>query len=329
MDDGVLQLFRRKKRPLSTSEVAESLRISRQAAHKKLRLLAAQGALATRGAGRSSQWVLATNERTARFATRGLAEDRVWATLSQDDPRIAVLGADARSIATYAFTEMLNNAIEHSGSKTIDVRVFGAPDGLGFEIVDRGVGAFESVRKGFALATPLEAVAELSKGKVTTMPASHSGEGLFFTSKAVRRFELDANGTRWVIDNERGDNTVTKGTARRGTTVTFVVPRTARRSLRSVFDEYTIEDAFARTRTVVRLFAVGTDFVSRSEARRMLAGLDRFREVIFDFADVASIGQGFADEVFRVWTQAHPDVVVRTQNANEEVQFMIARATPT
>jgi hypothetical protein len=99
-------------------------------------------------------------------------------------------------------------------------------------------------------------------------------------------------------------------------------------SRRHTVTKGTTDGAVAGTRTVIRLFALGTDFVARSEARRLLVGLDRCREVIFDFGDVASIGQGFADEVFRVWAQAHPDVVVRTQNANEEVQFMIARATP-
>src|SRR4029079_7690717 len=121
-----------------------------------------------------------------------------------------------RAIAAYAFTEMLNNAIEHSRTKTIDVRVVAQKDGLHFEIVDHGVGAFETVRAKLRLANVREALAEISKGKTTTMPERHSGEGIFFTSKAVSRFELDANGIVWLVDNVRDDFTVETSTRSRG-----------------------------------------------------------------------------------------------------------------
>ncbi|MFZ5475538.1 MAG: STAS-like domain-containing protein [Myxococcota bacterium] len=45
---------------------------------------------------------------------------------------------------------------------------------------------------------------------------------------------------------------------------------------------------------MVPLLAVGGEFVSRSEARRLLHGLERFREVVLDFAGVPGVGQGFA-----------------------------------
>jgi hypothetical protein len=51
-------------------------------------------------------------------------------------------------------------------------------------------------------------VQELSKGKITTLPAGHTGEGVFFTSKAVRIFEMSSSGLRWIVDNVRGDMAV-------------------------------------------------------------------------------------------------------------------------
>ncbi|MFL5910960.1 MAG: STAS-like domain-containing protein [Gaiellaceae bacterium] len=63
----------------------------------------------------------------------------------------------------------------------------------------------------------------------------------------------------------------------------------------------TIDHAFARTRTVVRLFDIGVRFISRSEARRLLRGPERFREVLVDLRGVQEVGQGFVDEAFRVW----------------------------
>lgn len=317
--------MRRRRGAISTSDVARALKISRQAAHRHLRKLARSGVVVSRGAGRSSRWELASSERTFRYAISGLAEDRVWDDITRATPAVTTLSPEARSIAAYATTEMLNNAIDHSRSKTVDVRVESKKEGITFEIVDHGVGAFETVRAKLKLANEREALAEISKGKTTTMPERHSGEGIFFTSKAVSRFELDANGIAWVVDNTRMDFTVEKGTTKRGTRVRLVVPRKPKRTLRAVFDEYTVDDAFARTRAVVRLFALGTDFVSRSEARRMLAGLERFREVVFDFARVAAIGQGFADEVFRVWRASHPSIVVSVENATEDVAFMIRR----
>jgi hypothetical protein len=78
--------------------------------------------------------------------------------------------------------------------------------------------------------------------------------------------------------------------------------------------------------TVVKLFSYGVRFVSRSEAKRLLDGLERFAHVILDFAGVELVGQGFADEVFRVWAAAHPAVALAAENMSPPVAFMVARA---
>jgi hypothetical protein len=111
-----------------------------------------------------------------------------------------------------------------------------------------------------------------------------------------------------------------------GTFVSVEIDLSHVRSLATLFDEYTQDYEFARTRTVVRLFAIGVRFVSRSEAKRLLHGLDRFREVVLDFRGVEGVGQGFADEVFRVWARAHPAVSLEAVNMNEAVAFMVERA---
>jgi len=69
--------------------------------------------------------------------------------------------------------------------------------------------------------------------------------------------------------------------------------------------------------------------VSRSQARRVLSGLELFKEVILDFKDIEYIGQAFADEIFRVFPGMYPDTVITAQNANEEVKNMINRAINT
>ena len=41
------------------------------------------------------------------------------------------------------------------------------------------------------------------------------------------------------------------------------------------------------------------------------------------FWDVQSVGQGFADEVFRVFARRYPAIVIKTENANSVVDTMI------
>lgn len=310
----------------SSGEVAARLGISRQAAHRRLAKLASAGAIVREGAGRAARYVsrdAAVVRR--RYATAGLAEDRVFVDMERRVPAIGGLPEAGRTALHYALTEMTNNAIEHSGARSVELVLEPRDDGIALEVIDGGVGALEHVRAHLRLASPLEAIQELAKGKTTTNPARHSGEGIFFTSKVARRFELDSSGLRWIVDNELGDTTVVPSPRRKGTRVRVELSRAPRPTLREVFDAYTIDEEFARTRTVVKLFAIGKTFVSRSEARRLMQGLDRFREVVLDFAGVDGVGQGFVDEVFRVWASAHEATRLLPVSMNEPIAFMIRR----
>ena len=70
---------------------------------------------------------------------------------------------------------------------------------------------------------------------------------------------------------------------------------------------------------------MGTIYVSRSQARRVLNNLDKFKSVILDFDKVPTIGQAFADEIFRVFAQRHPEIEIKAINMNEAVEFMANR----
>ena len=82
-----------------------------------------------------------------------------------------------------------------------------------------------------------------------------------------------------------------------------------------------------KTQISVKLYQFGTDLLSRSEAKRVTMGLENFQEIELDFKNVATIGQGFADEIFRVWQQRYPSTKLRATHANENVAFMIRRAS--
>jgi len=101
------------------------------------------------------------------------------------------------------------------------------------------------------------------------------------------------------------------------------------RTLPGIFAQFTRDHAFVRTRPVVKLFEIGTVFVSRSEARQLLNGLEAdFDTVEVDFAGVIDVGQGFVDELLRVRPTAHPGKTVIPTNMNAAVEFMIRRGLP-
>jgi hypothetical protein len=260
----------------------------------------------------------------AELTLLGLSEDIVWRRVAEN------LNLDRESpagkIMGYAFTEMLNNAIDHSASEAATITWWVGADQWSFEVRDYGVGAYRKLREGLHLASDFEAVQELSKGKRTTDRQRHTGEGIFFTSKAVDIFRLTSSGVRWTVDNLRHDTALGVVPTSVGTSVVCQIDPQTDRSLAGIFLEFSRDHAFVTTRPVVKLFEIGTTFVSRSEARRLLDGLEAdFDTVEVDFAGVTDVGQGFVDELLRVWPAAHPDKSVIPINMNPAVQFMIER----
>ena len=312
---------------VSSGDVARAAGVTRQAAHYHLSRLAEAGEIDAVGAGRGSHYVAAATW-MRQFETAGLQEHLVWQQLSSDLRTVAGLPQEAFAIARYAFTEILNNAIDHSGSATVSASATVTDEKALFSITDVGVGAFERVRRTKQLEDHLAAVQEIAKGKLTTDPARHSGQGIFFTSKAVDEFVLTSNGLRWRVDNVRGDESIARVRPSGGTQVQLQVDPHTRLSLTSVFDRYTDAETFAfdKTRTVVRLFEYDSTFVSRSEAKRLTRNLEKFSEVVVDFRGVEEVGQGFADEVFRVWQRDHPAVRLIPVDMTEPVRRLVEQA---
>ena len=101
------------------------------------------------------------------------------------------------------------------------------------------------------------------------------------------------------------------------------------RTTKEIFDEYTSDDfVFNKTKKTVHLAKdyLGHDFVSRSLAKRILMNVEKFKIIVLDFENIDNIGQGFADEVFRVFKNKNPDITIVPVNMNEEIEFMINRA---
>jgi len=243
---------------------------------------------------------------------------------------LQLLKPNLKRIFDYAFTEMLNNAFEHSQSKFVSIEVLKSGDNLIFTIIDNGVGVYKNVQAKKHLASELEAMQEILKGKTTTMPTEHSGEGIFFTSKVSDVFILESYGLKLRVDNLIQDIFYEEVSDKfHGTKVTFIVALDSTRTTDGVFLQYVRdpeEGDFDKTVIRVKLYVGGSIYISRSQARRIMDGLaDKFKTIILDFDKVSTVGQAFADEVFRVFKIKHPEIEVIPINANEAITFMIDR----
>lgn len=312
---------------VSNHDVAHALRVSAATSHRLLRALVDGGILERHGRGPAARYGLRPIRR--RFRLAGLEEDRAWEPVATEIARIRPLAPDESQSLRYAATEMLNNAIEHSRGAGVRVSVAFEPARTTVvTIEDDGIGVFRRVCDDFGFRSPQDAIVQLEKGKLTSDPAHHSGEGIFFSSKAVSAFRLESQGVAWIVDNLACDTAIGPSDVRRGTRVVLTVVEGQVPRLRDVFAAYTDRESlgFVRTRTTVKLSALGTGLISRSEARRLLERLTEFTHVTLDFSGVEVVGQGFCDEVFRVFARRHPEIVLEPVGMAEAVAFMVARA---
>ena len=316
--------------PRSSGELAGILGMSRQGVHRRLRGLEDAAMVRPFGQGRGARWELVV-ARWHRWSLDGtLEEDRLWDQVVASLPELGVMTEESRRCLAYGMLEMLNNAIEHSAGAEVMVTVRKSGGRLVFAVSDDGVGALHTVREHFGLDDDADALLRVSKGRQTTAPSGHSGQGIFFTSKVVDGFALRCEGLTWLVDNVRNDQAVAPGTGRPGTIVELTVDPKSTRRVKEVFDAYTDVDApnLQRSTVRVRLADAGGEFLSRSEARRLSEQLDQFAEVVLDFDGVTSVGQAFVDELFRVFARRAPDTVLVPVDMNDEVEFMIRRGLP-
>ena len=313
------------------TRLGQKFGLSRQGANAYLQAMVRDGLLETSGTTRSRTYRLKTLAQVERnFPQEGLDEYNVW--LEVVKPVVAALPANVTHIWQHAVTEMVNNAIDHSSSPEVQLRVQRNALDTEVEVIDRGEGIFLKIQRALGLHDPRESVLELAKGKLTTAPAHHSGEGIFFTSRAVDVFEIESHHLRFTHISGADDRIIEHTADVPGTTVRMRLRNDSPRVLREVFGEFTEgedEDRdFARTVVPLRLAQYeGDRLLSRSQAKRVVARFERFRRVEVDFTGIEEIGLAFADELFRVYAQAHPKILITAVNAEPAVAQMIRRVT--
>ena len=315
---------------------AEKFKISRSAVSKHLKALIEKGVLTAKGVtkARTYQLALYVDKVFEIAVTPELQEDLVWTT---DVKPLLLNNTDAIKtvidICDYGFTEMLNNVIDHSESKLVRVHVYIDAISIQIYIVDFGIGIFRKIQNDFHLNDPRHALLELSKGKLTSDKTKHTGQGIFFTSRMFDKFSILSGELYFSRINKKHDwlIEVEDRSEFRGTHIRMYINLSAPQTMKEVFDRYASEhDDYGFTKTHVPISLTKYDdgeLVSRSAAKRLLARFSEFKEVWLDFKGVSSIGQAFADEIFRVYKASHPDVNILYSRANEDIEKMINRAT--
>lgn len=313
---------------------AEKFSISRQAVLRHINKLIKDDFLTVEGNTRDRKYSLKpVVDLTFQLSINGLEEDIVWR--EKILPLLSDIPININKVCYYGFTEMLNNVIDHSNGQKVVINIERTLSRIKIWVADDGVGIFNKIQKELGLNDITHTILELSKGKLTTDPKRHSGEGIFFSSRIFDEFSISSGklffvhfskpnsieGRDWLLE-VNADNVV-------GTRVSMKIKLDSTRTTKEVFDYYSGNDEFGFTKTHIPVFLAQhgeENLISRSQAKRLLTRFDRFKEIILDFQNVESIGQAFADEIFRVFHNEHSNINLYPINANEQVLNMIKRA---
>lgn len=326
--DFVIKKIRNQKKDI-TKIISERFNISRQAAHRHIKKMVDEGLISQTGNTKARVYEIKQilkKEFVYQIKT-STDEDKVWREDFAD--LLRNISKNVYEICHYGFTEIFNNALSHSEGTTITASIIYWPDLIRIIIHDNGIGVFNKIAKIYNLDDPLHAILELSKGKLSTDPESHSGQGIFYTSRIFDKFCIFSSnyifthlGTKFDLMYEDQKPTI-------GTDVLMEISPNSKKTTQKIFNLYTTDvDEYNFDKTLVPVFLAryGDDnLISRSQAKRLLARFDRFKEVVLDFDKVNMIGQAFADEIFRVFKNNHPLISINSINANDEIKKMIKR----
>ena len=306
------------------AHLMQRLEISRRRARRLLDVLADAQWLVEEGSRRRPRFRPGPMRQVVkRYELAGLAEDRPWA---EDFAPCFDLRPHVARLAQHAFTELVNNAVDHSGGTGVTVSVRQTALHLQMLVSDDGCGLFQRIAQAWDIDDPRLAMLALGKGKLTTQPARHLGQGLFYVARAADVFDLHANRCGFQRRPGRRGWSDVRAMAHTGTSVYLAVALDTPRTLDEVLRAHTDTGyGLDHTEVSLRLLTGPQAWLeSRAQARRATAGLTAFRRARLDFSGIEEIGPAFADELFRVFARAHPQVELVPEDAAPRVAAMIA-----
>jgi anti-sigma regulatory factor (Ser/Thr protein kinase) len=313
--------------------------LSRVAVSRRIKKLADSGYLQRHGSGTRQKYSLGglrfwlMTQPVQGIAQQG-GEMAVWERHLA--PLLKDVRANVRNLANIAFTEMLNNVLDHAQAQQVAMGLHVQGERLQMVVADDGVGIFAKIAQAAQLFDARLAVLELAKGKFTTAPEGHSGIGIFVTSRMMDGFAIESGSLRFDPHDTAqalapfswmDANACLKPQAVQ-TVVRMDLALQSHRHANDVYLKYfepteVGADAFHTTEIPVRLARLSSELVSRSQAKWVTERATQFKTVILDFEGVQTVGQAFVDEVFRVFAAAHPHIQLKAMGLTPEVAKLV------
>jgi DNA-binding Lrp family transcriptional regulator len=301
---------------------AAQLGISRQAVNKHLRSLVNSGIIHATGQTRAREYKLFARDSFRTYKIGDADEGTVWGEFVA--PKLVGLKKTV-GLAQYAFTEIYNNAIEHSEGTEVGVSIGLTAASIEIIVRDNGIGIFRKLVETYGFEDEREAVIELVKGKLTTDRDRHTGWGIFYSSRMCDIFSI-FSGRFYFSRGSLRDWCFEDADPTSGTMVHMRLDTDPEKSVVDVLKEYSTEGSTGLdiTHVPLKLATHGEErLVSRSQAKQIAYRFDLFREVVLDFDGVDHIGQAFADELFRVWQRDHPSIQLVPLHTSDAVTAAI------
>ncbi len=287
---------------------ASRFRVSRQAVHHHLNRLLRDGVLLAEGRTRARRYALAVlGETTERLDTR---TGVLWR--HRFLPTLVEVSADIVELVRFGLAEIVRNALDHSGSGEVSVRLRRTAAAVEIRVSDQGTGIFRHLARGLGVDDPRLAALEIARGRGLAHVARAFDTFLVWSDRHVLRREAHEGGARWSLEP--------LAARVRGTTVGLRI---------RVRSDTTIEKILSRTHAEIPLrlaFDPAEQPTSREQARRVLPRTQQHGEIIVDFTDIPCVGPAFADELLCVFPLEHPGMRLSWRNASPEVQESLRRA---
>jgi len=311
------------------SHIEERTGASRRSALSALRRLVDGQWLTRSGNDRRPVYSPGALRQVARsYTLYGLQEDLPW---QRDFAPHFALPAHVSRMIRHGFTELVNNAADHSGGSSVTVSLRQTPSHVQLLVSDDGCGVFDKICRAFDIEDAQHAMLELSKGRLTSQPQAHTGRGLFFSSQLADVFDIHANGTAfqrraWESAGWRPGRPM----PRQGSSIYMAIALDTQRTLDQVMGAWSLDGSgveFDQTEISLQLLAgPGQPLDSRAQARRVAARLATFRCAEINFSGVEDVGHGFIDELFRVFARANPGVELRPTHTSPRIAALIKSA---
>ena len=239
-------------------------------------------------------------------------------------PHIEHLSANIKSIWQYSLSEMVNNIMDHSEAEHARLTIIQNFLRTTVILQDDGIGIFNKICSYFHFSSADEAITELFKGKLTTDQKNHSGEGIFFSSRMLDEFFILSSERIFSCNPYNEEQILLLADKNlKGTCVIMALANNSTKQPKDIIDQYAdVEGGFTRTLLPLKCL-FDSPPVSRSQAKRLCYRLEKFEEVTLDFQGINWMGQGFAHQLFVVFQNEHPDIVLKPVNLDENAEKML------